>query len=105
MVESSAMRWPGNVLLAVLMAPFLAAPAFADRAAVERAAYADLSMSAPNASFMTVCHGFGCQYRAEFALTSADHAAIRRLMAAGKGSAANERKAVASVGAWFDKRV
>jgi len=105
MVESSVMRLPGNVLLAVLMAPVLTAPAWADRAAVERAAYADLSLSAPSASFMTVCHGFGCQYRVELGLTSADHATLRRLMAAGKGSAINERKAVAAVGAWFDKRV
>ncbi len=99
------MRLGRNVLLAVLMAPVLAAPALADRAAVERAAYGGLSLSAPNASFMTVCHGFGCQYRVELGLTPADHATLRRLMAAGKGSAANERKAVAAVGAWFDKRV
>jgi hypothetical protein len=93
------------VVLAVLVAPIVAGPALADRAAVERAAYGGLSLSAPSASFMTVCHGFGCQYRVELGLSAADHATLRRLMGAGKGSAANERKAVAAVGAWFDKRV
>lgn len=83
----------------------LAAPAWADRASVAAAAYGGYSMSAPSASFMTVCHGFGCRYRVELGLTSADHATLRRLMAAGKDSAANERKAVAAAGAWFDKRV
>lgn len=99
------MRLGRIVVVAVLMAPALAAPALADRAAVERAAFSGLSLSAPSASFMTVCHGFGCQYRVELGLTSADHATLRRLMTAGKGSAANERRAVAAVGAWFDKRV
>ncbi|WP_245416937.1 hypothetical protein [Undibacter mobilis] len=94
-----------NALLAVLMAPVLAAPAHADRAAVEQAAYADLSISAPTAQFMTVCHGFGCQYRVELGFSLTDQATLRRLMAAGKASAASERKAVAAVGAWFDKRI
>lgn len=91
--------------LAVLLPLIWAVPALADRAAVARAAYGGLSLSAPSASFMTVCHGFGCRYRVELGLTAADHATLRRLMAAGKGSAMNERKAVAAVGAWFDKRV
>lgn len=99
------MRWGRNAALAVLLPLIGAVPALADRAAVERAAYGGLSLSAPSASFMTVCHGFGCQYRVELGLTSGDHATMRRLMAAAKGSAANERKAVAAVGAWFDKRV
>jgi hypothetical protein len=82
-----------------------AAPAAADRASVEAAAYGGYSMSPPTTSFMTVCHGFGCRYRAELALTPADHAALKRLMAAGKGSAIKERGAVAAAGAWFDKRI
>jgi hypothetical protein len=102
---SWTMRSERKLWLVALLPLVLAGPALADRAAVEQAAYSDLSISAPSASFMTVCHGFGCQYRVELGLSDADHAALRRLMAAGKASAANERKAVAAVGAWFDKRV
>jgi hypothetical protein len=91
--------------LGVLLSMLLAAPALADRAYVEAAAYGSLSLSAPTRDQLTVCHGFGCQYRVELGLTSADHATLRRLMASGSGSAAKERQAVAAVGAWFDKRV
>ena len=99
------MFWDRNAVLAGLLVLGATVPALADRSQVESAAFSALSLSAPTAAFMTVCHGFGCQHRVELALTPADHASLRRLMAAGKGSAANERKAVAAAGAWFDKRV
>ncbi len=105
MVESGAMRLGREAAAFAVLLLALAAPARADRASVVASAYSGLSLSAPSASFMTVCHGFGCQYRVELGLTSADHATMRRLMAAGSGSAAKERAAVAAVGAWFDKRV
>lgn len=73
--------------------------------AVAAAAYGALSLSAPTTEGLTVCHGFGCQYRAELGISSADQAALRKLMAAGGGSAAKERQAVAAAGAWFDKRM
>jgi hypothetical protein len=57
----------------------------------------------PNVIF--VCHGFGCKYRAELDLTGNDRAKLAQLLAAGKSSAAAERKAVAAAGAWFDRRV
>lgn len=88
-----------------VLSAVLTSPAVADRASVVAAAFGNYSMSAPTRDGFTVCHGFGCQYRVELGLTSADHATLRRLMAAGKGSAANERKAVAAAGAWFDKRI
>jgi len=99
------MRSRRQAALIVLLSWFVVAPAWADRASVEAAAYGSLSMSAPSRDRLTVCHGFGCQYRVELGFTSADHTTLRRLMASGSGSAANERKAVAAVGAWFDKRV
>ena len=99
------MRSRRQTALAFLFLWALVAPAWADRASVEAAAYGSLSMSAPTRDQLTVCHGFGCQYRAELGLTSADHATLRRLMASGSGSAAKERQAVAAVGAWFDKRI
>ncbi|MBS0248873.1 MAG: hypothetical protein JSR61_19825 [Proteobacteria bacterium] len=85
----------------VVMAP----PVAAGQDAVASAAYSGLSLSAPTTSELTVCHGFGCQYRAELGITAADRAALTRLMAAGHGSAANEREAVAAAGAWFDRRI
>ncbi len=99
------MHSPRQAALAVVFLSLLTAPVWADRAAVEAAAYGSLSMSAPTRDGLTVCHGFGCQYRVELGLSSADHATLRRLMASGNVSAANERKAVAAVGAWFDRRV
>ena len=57
----------------------------------------------PNSIF--VCHVFGCKYRAEFDLTGSDRNRLAQLLAAGKSSAAAERKAVAAAGAWFDRRV
>lgn len=73
--------------------------------AVAAAAYGGLSMSPPTTDGLTVCHGFGCQYRAELGISSADQATLRKLLAAGSGSAAKERQAVAAAGAWFDKRM
>jgi len=99
------MRLDREAALGVVLALLLATPALADRASVTAAAYSGLSLSAPTRDQLTICHGFGCQYRAELGLTSADHATLRRLMAAGAGSAINERKAVATVGAWFDRRI
>ena len=99
------MRIDRKAVLPVLFVWLLATPAWADRASVEVAAYGDLSISAPTRDQMTICHGFGCQYRAELGLTSADHATLKRLMASGSGSAAKERQAVAAAGAWFDKRI
>jgi len=73
--------------------------------AVAAAAYGALSLSPPTTEGLTVCHGFGCQYRAELGISAADQAALRKLLAAGSGSAAKERQAVAAAGAWFDKRM
>lgn len=93
------------VLLAFLAMVGPPTSATADTESVTAAAYGDLSMSPPTASSITICHGFGCKYRAELGLTGADHATLARLLAAGKGSAVNERKAVAAAGAWFDRRI
>ena len=91
--------------LATFFTLVLAVPAAAGSDAVAAAAYGGLSLSAPTPSALTVCHGFGCQYRAELGLTSVDHATLKRLMTAGHASAAKERQAVAAAGAWFDKRI
>ncbi|MCW5691257.1 MAG: hypothetical protein KIT48_02725 [Pseudolabrys sp.] len=91
--------------LAVMGALMAMVPAALAQDAVIAAAYSGLSLSPPTTDALTVCHGFGCQYRVELGLTSADHGALKKLMAAGAGSAAKERQAVAAAGAWFDKRI
>ena len=85
----------------------LAAPvaASANMADVVAAAYEDYSLSAPTPDLVIICHGFGCKYRAEVALSAADHAALAHILAAGKASPAAERQAVAAAWAWFDRRI
>lgn len=77
----------------------------ATRPRVVAATFAEYSVSPPTPDMVIVCHGFGCKYRAEVDLTAADRARLAQFLAAGRGSAAAERKAVAAAGAWFDKRV
>lgn len=77
----------------------------ATRANVVDAAYGGFSVTPPTPSMVFVCHGFGCKYRAEVDLTANDRARLAQFLAAGRASAAAERKAVAAAGAWFDRRV
>ncbi|HEY7231523.1 MAG TPA: hypothetical protein VH558_14250 [Pseudolabrys sp.] len=77
----------------------------ATRSGVLAAAFAEFSVSPPTPSTVFVCHGFGCKFRAEIDLTTADRAKLAQFLAAGRASAEAERKAVAAAGAWFDKRV
>lgn len=56
-------------------------------------------------SALTICHGYGCKLTAELSVGASERAQLARLMAAGKGSAEAERRAVAAAGAWFDKRI
>ena len=50
------------------------------------ALYAELSLPVPTARLVVVCHGFGCQYRTEIALTNADRAKLGDLLAPGRAS-------------------
>jgi hypothetical protein len=77
----------------------------ATKPGVVSAAYDGFPVTPPTPNVIFVCHGFGCKYRAEFDLTGNDRAKLAQLLAAGKSSAAAERKAVAAAGAWFDRRV
>lgn len=77
----------------------------ATRPGVATATFAEFSVSPPTPVTVFVCHGFGCKYRAEIDLTPGDRAKLAQFLAAGRASAAAERKAVAAAGAWFDKRV
>lgn len=67
--------------------------------------YADLSIGPPTGAYMTVCYGFNCRRRFELVFTEADRKRLTELLAAGKRSAEDERKAVQQAVVWFDRRV
>jgi len=70
-----------------------------------RTAYAAVSLELPTTASVIVCHGFGCAYRTEVGLGPADRSRLAALLAAGRASAAAERRAVATAVVWFDRRV
>ena len=63
----------------------------------------DLPMPSPRS--VVFCHGFTCAFRTEIGLGPGDHARMSQMMAAGRGSAEAERKAIARTEVWFEKRV
>jgi hypothetical protein len=67
--------------------------------------YDDLSIGYPTEAYMTVCYGFNCRRRMELVFTEADRKRLTELLAAGKKSAEDERKAVQQAVLWFDRRV
>jgi hypothetical protein len=67
--------------------------------------YTSVSIYPPTMSSMTICYGFGCRRRYEFGYTSGDRAALTKIMASGRASAAAERAAVQRAVVWFDRRV
>jgi hypothetical protein len=67
--------------------------------------YDDLSIGYPTDAYMTVCYGFNCRRRFELIFTEADRKRLTELLAAGKKSAEDERKAVQQAVLWFDRRV
>jgi hypothetical protein len=77
----------------------------ATRPGVVAATFAEYSVAPPTPATVFVCHGFGCKFRVEIDLTPGDRAKLAQFLATGRLSAAAERKAVATAGAWFDKRV
>ena len=67
--------------------------------------YTSVSIYPPSASGMTVCYSFGCKRRYQLDFTSGDRAALTRILAGGRASAAAERSAVQKAVVWFDRRV
>ena len=100
-----APKWYGLMVWAFVLPMGHPAMASTDMASVVAATYPSYSILAPTPSLVIICHGFGCQFRSEVGLTSGDRATLARLLAAGKASAASERRAVAAAGAWFDRRI
>lgn len=67
--------------------------------------YASVSIYPPSSGSMTICYGFVCRRRYVLDFTTGDRAALARIMAAGKSSAAAEMAAVQKAVAWWDRRV
>jgi hypothetical protein len=71
----------------------------------QAALYSTVSIFPPDASRMTVCYGFVCRRREILEFTASDRAALTKILAAGKVSAAAERAAVQKAVIWFDHRM
>lgn len=67
--------------------------------------YTSVSIYPPTAKSMTVCYGFVCRRREVIDFKSADRAALIRILAAGRSSAAAERRAAQNAVVWFDRRM
>ena len=67
--------------------------------------YTSVSIYPPTAKSMTVCYGFVCRRREILDFTAGDKAALTRIMASGRASAAAERQAVQKAVVWFDRRM
>jgi hypothetical protein len=84
----------------------VATPALATELSAPQAAlYSTVSIFPPSAQRMTVCYGFVCRRREILDFTPGDRAALTKILAAGKASAAAERAAVQKAVIWFDRRM
>jgi len=72
---------------------------------VQAAIYNAVSIYPPTAQRMTVCYSFVCRRREMLDFTAGDRAALTRILAAGRASAAAERAAVQKAVIWFDRRM
>ena len=82
------MRYFAIVLVAFVTA---GTPAVADVDPAVMAMLREWSLASPNPSSVVICHGFGCAFRTEIALTDADRAQMAAIMASGSASAQAER--------------
>jgi hypothetical protein len=110
MTGNERIAGPGKVAaLCGLVASILtgmAGPATAVELTEPQAAlYSTVSIYPPDGNSMTVCYGFVCRRREMLDFTTADRAALTKIMAAGRASAAAERAAVQKAVTWFDRRV
>jgi hypothetical protein len=73
--------------------------------AAQEALYTTVSIFPPSATSMTVCYGFVCRRRETLDFTSADRAALSKILGTGRSSGAAERAAVQKAVIWFDRRM
>ena len=92
-------------LAMVLIAMTIGTPAVAEVDPAVIAMLGRWSLASPDPSRVVICHGFGCAFRTEIALTDADHAQMAAIMALGAASAEAERAALGRTEAWFERRI
>ena len=97
------MRHFAMVLVALLMAGGPAVGNEVDPGVM--AMLREWALSSPSPSRVVICHGFGCAYRTEIALSGGDHAQMAAIMASGSASAQAERAAIGRTEAWFERRI
>ncbi|AVT80423.1 hypothetical protein [Rhodopseudomonas palustris] len=103
--KSNARRF-GALAAVALAAAWFGAPAKAAELSSQVSyLYSSVSIFPPSAKGMTVCYGFVCRRRYELAFSAGDRAALSRIMASGKASAAAERAAVQKAVVWLDRRL
>ncbi|KIZ40900.1 MULTISPECIES: hypothetical protein [Rhodopseudomonas] len=104
-------RFAGRAIaaaLAVVLSVALpgVAPARAGELSAPVAAlYSSVSIYPPSGNAMTVCYGFVCRRRFALQFSGGDRAALKRLLATGRASAAAERAAVQKAVVWLDRRL
>jgi len=66
--------------------------------------FARMAVTEPDATRLTICHGFGCFLRTPVAVTASDLRKMRGILRKGSASPEAERRAIGKVVQWFDKR-
>jgi len=89
---------PSRFPIVATAAYLLSSPAVADQGGV---AFLE-KLSVVPSTVMTVCHGFGCAYRDQLALTPAKMTYLRGVLQSAR-SASEERKAIGKAVAWLDR--
>jgi hypothetical protein len=68
------------------------------------ASHASAAVAVTAPKLITICHGYGCSFRAKLTLGSADGARFRSIMRAGAASPKAERAAIAKAVQYFEQR-
>lgn len=105
-VFTGATVWRRVAAAAALASVWMSGPVAAmELTARQQAFYTMVSIFPPSAASMTVCYGFVCRRREMLDFTPADRAALTKILAGGRSSAAAERAAVQKAVIWFDRRM
>jgi hypothetical protein len=67
--------------------------------------YAATETQPPTADQMMVCYGFVCRRKMVLHFSPSEKSTVRNILARGRASAAEERKALQRAFVWFDRRV
>jgi hypothetical protein len=92
-------------LLPLIVAMSLTPAAAVNLTPAQAELYTSVSIPPPTAADMTACYGFVCRKRLDIIFTPAERTSLTNIMAKGRVSPAEERKAIQQVFVWFDQRV